>query len=228
MTDHDQAPLYVAGALPRDEEAAFARHLTGCVPCQQEVAELGSGIEALAAAVAEPAPSTLRPAVFRAIEDSEQAHPPHQTAASGRLWRGFAFASTAAAAILAVLLIGVQPGLDADRQLRDLLAAPDLDAVSVGASPLGHARILYSLQRGQAVFVGSRLPPLDPAQTYQLWVIEDDQPTPAGTFIPPESGEAIVLVEGEVTADSVIAVTVEPEGGSPTPTGEVLIAEDLA
>jgi anti-sigma-K factor RskA len=63
--------------------------------------------------------------------------------------------------------------------------------------------------------------------TYQLWLIDESGPVPAGTFVPDSDGTAAVLLEGKAAPGQVVGITVEPSGGSPAPTGEVLFLADL-
>ena len=59
-------------------------------------------------------------------------------------------------------------------------------------------------------------PPSD--HTYQVWLIDDDQPISAGTF-DPASGVGGLQTDHSLDGVDGVAVTVEPEGGSPAPTG---------
>jgi hypothetical protein len=52
----EQASLYVLGALPVEERAAFATHVAGCGTCRREVERFGGVAEHLAFAVAPLAP----------------------------------------------------------------------------------------------------------------------------------------------------------------------------
>ena len=55
-------------------------------------------------------------------------------------------------------------------------------------------------------------------QVYQLWMITDDQPTPGPTFMPDADGKAMVQVGGDASGAGAMAITMEPDGGSQTPT----------
>ncbi len=55
-------------------------------------------------------------------------------------------------------------------------------------------------------------------QVYQLWTITDGQPVPGPTFVPGANGEAMVQVGGDAATAGAMAITVEPDGGSQTPT----------
>jgi nitrogen fixation-related uncharacterized protein len=55
-------------------------------------------------------------------------------------------------------------------------------------------------------------------QVYQLWMITDDKPTPGPTFMPDADGKAMVQVGGDASGAGAMAITMEPDGGSQTPT----------
>lgn len=78
---------------------------------------------------------------------------------------------------------------------------------------------------GRATFYAYGLPELPEDKTYQLWWIADDKPVSGGTFQVDTAGRASVDVPqvppGEV---DVWAVTVEPAGGVPQPTGDMVLA----
>jgi anti-sigma-K factor RskA len=79
-------------------------------------------------------------------------------------------------------------------------------------------------RRGELVVAG--LPPLSTERTYQLWFAQPGQPTvTGGVFQVNARGEAVASVTIPAPLDrvSAIAVTEEPRGGSPRPTGQHLL-----
>ena len=71
------------------------------------------------------------------------------------------------------------------------------------------------------------LPPPPPGRSYQLWVIVGGEPVSAGVFEvdagraqPATRRRTLPPIEGPVT----IAVTVEPAGGLPKPSGPMVLA----
>ncbi|MFV9503935.1 MAG: anti-sigma factor domain-containing protein [Oscillochloridaceae bacterium umkhey_bin13] len=80
-----------------------------------------------------------------------------------------------------------------------------------------------------AVVLFSGLPNLAPGQVYQFWLADGAHQTAAGTFVVDESGLARLLVEAprEVNAFLEVMVTIEPDGGSSTPSDEVVLAGSL-
>lgn len=123
---------------------------------------------------------------------------------------------------------------DASRSLADaqsqvaVLAAPDLQRIDLAGqavAPNASARAFWSRSRG-LVFTASNLPPLASGKTYQLWVLAA-QPAPisAGLLKPDPNGRVTVMLETPVDlpTPSGMAVTIEPEGGVPAPTGNMYL-----
>ena len=108
--------------------------------------------------------------------------------------------------------------------------ADRVHSVAKGATPpLPTGRATYVPSKGALIFLASNLEPLQPAKTYELWLIpagEGQNPIPAGTFRPDARGNASVsmppLPKG-VEAKA-FGVTVEDEGGSATPTMPIVLA----
>jgi len=70
---------------------------------------------------------------------------------------------------------------------------------------------------GSAALVLYRLDAAPAGKTYEAWVIRGKRaPSPAGLFR--GRGTTFVPIDGKVRKGSVVAVTVEPAGGSPAPT----------
>ena len=69
----------------------------------------------------------------------------------------------------------------------------------------------------------TNLPPLPAGRTYQLWVLTA-QPSPisAGLLRPDANGRASAMFNTppDIPQPTAMAVTIEPEGGVPSPTGD--------
>jgi len=70
------------------------------------------------------------------------------------------------------------------------------------------------------------LPAAPAGQTYEAWVIDAGGPVKAGLF--EGGGQEIVLLEQPVGEGSMVAVTLEPDGGSEQPTGDILFGSGAA
>ena len=110
-----------------------------------------------------------------------------------------------------------------------VLVAPDLQRIDLAGqprAPQASARAFWSRSRG-LVFTASNLPSLPAGQTYQLWVLTaQSTPLSAGLFKPDPQGRAAVVFETppDLPQPTGMAVTIEPEGGVASPTGEKYLA----
>jgi anti-sigma-K factor RskA len=92
------------------------------------------------------------------------------------------------------------------------------------ASPEAKGRVLWHATAGGLV-VAAGLPAPPPGKTYQLWAITGAKPIPAGVFSPDARGVASLQVApiGGVSRIDVFAVTLEPAGGLPAPSGPMYL-----
>jgi anti-sigma-K factor RskA len=78
--------------------------------------------------------------------------------------------------------------------------------------------------------IASNLPPLAPGKAYEMWTIpKGGSPRPAGVFQSDPQGSALHIFSGPVDTSTLetVAVTVEPESGSATPTMPLVFAAGL-
>jgi anti-sigma-K factor RskA len=104
-----------------------------------------------------------------------------------------------------------------------VLTAPDMARVDlVGEQPARSAsgRAYWSRSQG-LVFTASNLPAPPPGRTYQLWVVTATAPVSAGLIQPDQAGNvsAVFQTPADLPPPLAMAVTLEPEGGVPAPTG---------
>lgn len=87
------------------------------------------------------------------------------------------------------------------------------------------ARMFWDTARNTWTLAAHNMPELKSGRTYQLWLVTKTAKISAGTFSP-TNGEAVVRATYPLSRDSLeaIAVTEEPAGGVPQPTGAIIIA----
>jgi hypothetical protein len=115
------------------------------------------------------------------------------------------------------------------KMVRDLLHAPDawpLTLVSRKTPPQPQIKTVYSKQQGALLLMASNLTPLPENKIYQLWLLPADgsAPMPAGWFKPDGKGNGMMFhkMSAGVIAKG-FAVTIEPAGGSRTPTMPIVM-----
>ncbi len=90
------------------------------------------------------------------------------------------------------------------------------------------AFLLYDRGTKKAFFYAFNMPPLPAGKTYQLWAIVD-KPVSAGTFHTDPGQTSRLLIRNIPPLESItkFAVSVEPQGGRPQPTGEIYLVGQL-
>ncbi len=250
---HSLIGPYITDSMESDERHAFELHLEGCEDCRAEVLDLQETMAEMSALHETAPPPELRSSILSAIkttpmlaaddsarsdvmaidEAPAQNEEPSNVVAPDfqRARRPVATWLAAAAAVLAVALGGVtvwqQTELRsvqaADAQRLELLAAADLQ---VSSTSLEGADLTYlvSPSRGEAIIASTDFPTPDSERSWQVWVVTDD--VPRSSAIISEGGTLQVLVE-DITGGDLMAITNEPRGGSPEPTGEIQAAVEL-
>jgi len=112
-------------------------------------------------------------------------------------------------------------------RVMDVLKAPDMLKVDLKGQanmPGAAGRAFWSRTAG-LMFTADRLPPLPAGRVYQLWTITGTVATGAGTFTPDAQGAASVTapVTAGVAVPDAFGVTIEPTGGSATPTMPIVL-----
>ena len=119
----------------------------------------------------------------------------------------------------------------AARRLLETLNNPSAQRVTLTLAkqrPVPQGKATYDADHAALVFVANNLEPLEPQKTYQLWIIpaNGEAPVSAGIFHPDQQGNASVLLPKLPTgvAAKAFGVTIENDGGSPTPTMPIILA----
>jgi anti-sigma-K factor RskA len=244
------AAAYALGGLERADRARFEALLQTGDP--EALAALRD-FEGTLADLAGAAPETPPPAVKAALMERVAAAPPPRRAPARplpRLRRAIwpAVLSGAMAAGLAAIVVGwsvsstYEKRLDAlardaeqlKAELRSqqvviaILRDPATQVVALAGrapAPAARARMMWHEQAG-GVFVATGLPAAPAGKEYQLWAIAGgNAPVSAGVFSVDASGAGSLSVRPlpGVTTVNAFAVTLEPAGGLPAPSGEMYL-----
>jgi anti-sigma-K factor RskA len=125
-------------------------------------------------------------------------------------------------------LAGLQERLDQDAYVISFVSAPgvatrQLTSASTDLSAQGEMYMYPG--RANAVVIFSGLPPLAPGQVYQFWLADSERQVASVTFMADARGVGHIIVEAprEVNSFSEVMITVEPSGGSSTPSDQVVL-----
>ena len=229
----DLIDAYALGALEPDEVDAVERHLETCPRCRALVARARALSDAFLLAAPQIAPPPdLRERLMRRIA-AEAAGSTADARASGPTSQ--ASATTTANPVvrfLRTLLGGEGETHNAGELLRELLADPEciiLPVPGTDEAPGARARFVGSPHRREGVLVAGGLRPSGAGHAYQVWFLHGGQPLPNRVFHADHSGHGagIFRLDRPLFDFDTIAVTPEPEGGSPAPTGPIVLAGAL-
>lgn len=235
--------LYVLGVLEPDLAAEIDAHLKDdCQECTAGVARATRVVAALSG-LAEPVqpPPELRDRVLASVRRRPEVTPIRKP---NRLsWLAPALAAACVILAVAAGWFGSQLNKAQDElatvrgernQLRsalEILSKSDTRAVQFGrAQTVPHGRVLAS-RGGGLVFVGSNLPRLAANRTYQLWLVPNTgAPKSGGLFKPNAAGDSVQVsqIAANPAENKAVAVSIEPEGGSPAPTTTPIIVVPLS
>lgn len=136
-------------------------------------------------------------------------------------------AAAAAAVAIAVGGIAWGPWSDPASPVDQVVSAADATRVSRTTGTMT-AEVAYSRQLGKGAITVTGLPAAPDGKTYQLWYVgADDVARSAGLLDAEADGTASMVLEGDPNSAAAVGMTVEPAGGSPSPTTDPLVVLDL-
>lgn len=243
------AAVYAAGALDGDDLARFEAHLPGCPACQAAVREAHDTL----ARAAMSAPPQIPPPAVREALVSRVGRARASGRRGWLAWAAATAVAAGAAAAFTGAYVAVRYEARLGQMAREttavkerlarneaalreqialyrgaveLLRDPATRVVELrgqGPSPAASGRMIWNDAGGGHLFVAG-LPPAPAGKTYELWTIAGKTPRPAGLFAVDAGGRGAHRVEPSAGPAQGFAVTLEPEGGTPAPTGPIVLA----
>ncbi len=245
------AAIYALGALDGEDRARFETHLaSGCEPCREAVRESEEilGNLALAAPLAAP-PASVRERLFDRVSRDSNTKDAKRSGGSP-FWMALAAAATLAAIGLGLYARNLseraralyeraeaeriaREGLERDlgslSETLEAFTAPATRAVSLAGQGEGEgaaAKAFLDPENRRLFLYVYNLPPPPEGRTYQLWlIVAGSPPVSMGVFgIQPDGrgrldSASVPAFTGQVT----VAVSIEPAGGMPQPTGPIIL-----
>ena len=242
---HGLSGAYAVDAVDDVERAQFEAHVAGCDECRAEVASLRAAAGELALLTVTAPPSSLRASVLRDISSvrplppevrSEEAPAPEpvtlvtpstptslESKRAERARRAPVaqwLAGVAAAAVLATGGLVWHPWSPDTGTLRltatqQVLQANDAQRFKTKVGD-ATATIVRSPGLKKAVIVTANMPAPPDGKVYELWLQQGQTMVRAGLM--PTGQANTVLLDGDAASAHAVGITVEPAGGSDTPT----------
>lgn len=232
---------YALGALEAEEANPIEAHISDCLRCWDALTEAQrvAALLALSAPLQRSNPALGRRLLERVAREARTGRRP--------LWLRLLPLTTALLLLLAVAALAW--ALVLQRQVDDLraenrrlarfqeeallvmLAADRQGAEMTGSGPWATvvARCYWSRADRLGLLLAYGLPEPPPGMAYQFWVYSDHRAVSGGVF-KPRDGVVLRVVSIEAAWDtpSAFFITLEPDEGSPQPTGERVLTAQLA
>lgn len=226
----------------------------GCEQCNKELAQLYEAMSLLPLALEQQQPPAhvkgkllSRVRTARRAEEQVSARrekaTPEVTTPQQRPWFGYALAAVLAVIIVALgvyvndlintvstqeqTIVELKTDLERQGEIMKVLQSQRIEIVFMSGqqpSPAGYGKIIWDPAKKTAIFQVANLPTVPSDKDYQLWIIKNKKPIPAGVFAVTSEKEkesyfkVMNLDVAEKQEIDAFAITLEPKGGSPEPT----------
>ncbi len=222
---------YALDSLEAREIPALEAHLRTCKSCTADLA----AYRRISAGLLSALPPKAPPAV---IKRNLKLRLAHERRAPVRAWR-WSWAGFAVAAAF-VLLLGLNGlsllqinGLRAQQAESEsrgttaqtaiaMLAYPGTQVVGFDQNGIAGS-LLVDKQRNLLAVFAWHLPATPGGKVYQVWLVDPQGKRLSGGFITPETGypfaTTVIQSPGPLAGFTSLGITIEPQGGSPGPTG---------
>lgn len=242
---HELAALYALDALDVDEMAAFHAHLESCEACRRDVESYRDAAAGLGEAVSVTPPEGLRASVLSQIATTPQ-DPIVETrdgsrrgrtltgesnvvAMGGRRSRIRRWVAPIAAAAALIVVVSAAVVVVNDRSdevtIADVQQADDVVVATLAGD--GEVIVSWSPSLGRVAVEADDVDAVAADQVYELWAIVGDTPVAAG-LIEHDGGDVSAVFEFDADGVGAWGITVEPDGGSPTPTEPIVFYGEVA
>jgi anti-sigma-K factor RskA len=252
-TREEDFDLYAVGVLEGEEKQVLEAHLAGCAACKRKLAEARGRVSLLSAAATQVAPPAgAKDRLMRRIHEDVVAEKAGERAGEGsrsifgRWWIAILAPAAVALAIATVILwredtrLGtelneIKAAMQANekkfqeaRNTVDMLTATDTMTVVLKPTkemPDAKGSVKYNARLGMIAYA-TELPMPAADKSYQLWLVPTTgNPISAGVFRPDASGKNGLTMSSVQagTAPKAFAITLEPLGGMPQPTGSMIL-----
>lgn len=230
----DLLPALAVGSLDADEIQRVEEHLSSCVICRRESAAFENVAAKLAYGIppVEP-PSDLRDRLMERVHALRPQPQPVQAPLSRSWWERLLPAWGVASLLLIIALAAINLLLwQRSNQMDFFTTSAGFRAVpllSTGAVSSATGYVLVSADGEDGALVVDGLPPLAENQQYQLWLLRDGERISGAVFSTDEHsyGGTRIRAPRSLLDYSTVEITVEPEGGSPQPTGVQVLGASL-
>lgn len=111
-------------------------------------------------------------------------------------------------------------------ELTRILTADDVRSKTQELNDGARVTLAYSATEGMMAVTTAGLPALPSDKGYELWLISGNGAVPAG-MMDGAQANGMVMISGAMEGVTHFGITVEPASGSPTPTTDPILVQEL-
>jgi anti-sigma-K factor RskA len=249
----EDSELYALGLLPEEEAEVVKAHASACTECASKLSEALGRCALLALAVPQQTPPPAAKEKLFARIAAERKVPLDDTLVAQQVkrpvrprWNWILVPASIALTLICLLLYWqnrklvdelhsarlATRGAERDKQrfedLARILASPDTVTIKLAGTddaPRATGFVKYNGRLGVVLYSAEQLHALPAQKTYQMWLVPTNgAPISAGIFQSEDSVRGLLSAQVPAnTAPKAFAVTIEPAGGVPQPTGPKLL-----
>ncbi len=116
---------------------------------------------------------------------------------------------------------------DSNEKMLRIFSADDVKSATQSLDDGAQVTVTYSASAGLAALTAQGLPKLPQDKGYELWLIGEDGASPMGMLDFAGGSTDTALMEGGLSSATHVGITVEPAGGSPQPTTDPIVLQEL-
>jgi hypothetical protein len=129
------------------------------------------------------------------------------------------------------LIVQLKDEVQKNNEILKVLSAKNINVIIMSGlevNPAGYGKMILDPSKKQAIMQVSNLPETSKDKDYQLWVIKDSKPISNGVFAISNEKEnnyfmITILSVQDLKNINAFAITLEPKGGVPQPTGKMYL-----
>ncbi len=230
----DMLPAFVLEVLTDEETGQVAEHLASCQSCQAELTRLQLVADDLPLALVQTMPPPkVKDHLMDAIRARKQKPVPLAQPSAWQKLVGFLRQPlpALAAALIVLLVVGnlflwqqlIQTREQTSTPMRVIALANTQDALGAMGT------LIMDRQGDYGTLVVDKLAVLASNQQYQVWLTKDGTRVSGGVFSVNHDGYASleILAPNPLAQYDSVGITVEPFGGSPSPTGAKVLGSTI-